>query len=767
VLDAERRVVVLWRHRFLTGTRALVSKGLRARERDAVSSPVPVDPAGRDQRPASGEEQCCASRAGVTRLAADQAALRRVATLVARGVPPEDVFAAVVEEVGRLLPVDFADLGRCEPDGTITFLASWGKTRPVFPVGARVRLGGKNVTTLVAQTVSPARIESYADASGPIGTPTRETGVRSAVGTPITVEGQLWGVMAAGWSLEEPMPADTEPRMAQFTDLLETAIANAVSRTGLARLAEEQAALRRVATLVAHGAAPEDVFAAVVEEVGKLLPVDFADMSRFEPGGAVTFVAAWGTTTAIFPVGSRWIPEGKNLCSMVAQTGRPARIESYADASGPIDVAVRGTGVRSAVGTPIIVEGRVWGVMAAGSRREEPMPADTEARLTQFTELLATAVANAESRAGLARLAEEQAALRRVATLVARGTRPEEVFAAVANEIGRLLSVDFANVCRYESDGTVTFVASAGERVPVGSRWPLGETNLATLVFETGRPARLDNYAEATGPIAEDIREHGVRSAVGTPIVVEGRLWGLMAAGSSQEQPLPPDTEARLASFTELVATAIANAEARTEVAASRARLVAATDDERRRVVRDLHDGAQQRVVLTIITLKLAYGALEQDKEAVPALIREALDNAERANVELRELAHGILPGVLTHGGLPAGVSALASRAPVPVEIDVSVGRLPTAVEATAYFVVAEALTNVAKHAHARHAKVMARIEDGTLAVEVRDDGVGGARREGSGLVGLADRLAALDGRLRIETADGGTLLSAAIPLPG
>ena len=708
------------------------------------------------------------SRAGVTRLAADQAALRRVATLVARAVPQEDVFAAVVEEVGRLLPVDFADLGRCEPDGTITFLAGWGKTRAVFPVGARLRLGGKNVTTLVAQTGSPARIENYADASGPIGAPTLETGVRSAVGTPITVEGRLWGVMAAGWSLEEPMPADTEPRLAQFTDLLETAIANAESRAGLARLAEEQAALRRVATLVAHGAAPEDVFAAVTEEVGQLLPVDFADMSRCEPDGAVTFVAAWGATAAVFPVGSRWIPEGKNLCSLVARTGRPARIESYADACGPIDVAVRGTGVRSAVGTPIIVEGRLWGVMAAGSRREEPMPADTETRLTQFTELLATAVANAESRAGLARLAEEQAALRRVATLVARGTRPEEVFAAVANEVSRLLSVDLANVCRYESDGTVTFVASAGERVPVGSRWPLGgERNLATLVLETGRPARIDNYADATGPLADDIREKGIRSAVGTPIIVEGRLWGLMAAGSSREQPLPPDTEARLASFTELVATAIANAEARTEVAASRARLVAATDDERRRVVRDLHDGAQQRVVHTILTLKLASGALEQDQEAVPALVHEALDNAERANVELRELARGILPTVLTRGGLRAGVDALASRTPVPVEIDVSVGRLPTAVEATAYFVVAEALTNIAKHAHSGHAEVMARIEDGALAVQVRDDGVGGARPDGSGLVGLADRLAALDGRLRVESpADGGTLVSAAIPLP-
>src|SRR4051794_10106962 len=420
------------------------------------------------------------SRAGFTRLVADQAALRRVATLVARAVPPEDVFAAVVEEVGRLLPVEFADLGRCEDDGTITFLAGWGKAIPVFPVGARLRLGGKNATSLVAQTGRPVRVESYADASGEIGAPTREPGVRSAIGTPIMVAGRLWGVMAAGWTLEEPMPADTEPRLAQFTDLVATAVTNAQNRAGLGRLAEEQAALRRVATLVARGGAPEDVFAAVTKEGGRLLSVDFSDMSRCEPDGSVTFVAAWGTPASAFPVGSRWVPEGNNLCSLVAQSGRPARIESYANASGPIDVAVRDSGVRSAVGTPIIVEGRLWGVMAAGSRREEPMPADTETRLTGFTELLATAVANAESRAGLARLAEEQAALRRVATLVARGARPEAVFAAVANEVARLLSVDMANVIRYEADGTVTFVASAAERFPVGSRWPRGEMNLAT-----------------------------------------------------------------------------------------------------------------------------------------------------------------------------------------------------------------------------------------------------------------------------------------------
>jgi signal transduction histidine kinase len=369
-------------------------------------------------------------------------------------------------------------------------------------------------------------------------------------------------------------------------------------------------------------------------------------------------------------------------------------------------------------------------------------------------------------------LAEEQAALRRVATLVARGTRPEEVFAAVVDEVGRLLPVDLASICRYESDGTLTWVASWGracEHFPVGTRRMLGGENLGTIVFETGRSARIDNYADScSGPIGVAAREAGINSSLATPIMVEGRLWGVIAAGSISRQPAPADTEARLASFTELVATAISNTEARTEVAASRARIVAATDEERRRVVRDLHDGAQQRLVHTIVTLKLAQRAVQHEEEDVPALLAEALDHAQRANVELRELAHGILPSVLTRGGLCAGVEELASRMRVPVEIDVSVGRLPAAVEATAYFVVAEALTNVAKHARAGYAEVTARIEDGTLALQVRDDGVGGARPDGSGLLGLADRLAALDSELRVESpADGGTLVAAAIPLPG
>jgi signal transduction histidine kinase len=369
------------------------------------------------------------------------------------------------------------------------------------------------------------------------------------------------------------------------------------------------------------------------------------------------------------------------------------------------------------------------------------------------------------------RLAEEQAALRRVATLVARGVPQGELFGAVTEEVGRLLGATLAGMIRYETDATVTPVAAwaaVGEHPPLPDRWPIEEGDPTTLIAETRRAARVDDWSDVPGQISAFIRDIGIRSSVGSPILVEGRLWGALAVHTKQPQPLPADTEARLENFTELVATAVSNTEARTEVAASRARIVAAADEERRRVVRDLHDGAQQRLVHTIITLKLAQRALQNEEQDLPTLLTEALDHAQRATDELRELAHGILPAVLIQGGLRAGVGALASRSPVPVEIDVSVGRLPAAVEATAYFVVAEALTNVAKHARAGHAEVTARIDDGTLAVRVRDDGVGGARRDASGLIGLADRLAAIDGELRVESpAGGGTLVAAAIPLPG
>ena len=366
-----------------------------------------------------------------------------------------------------------------------------------------------------------------------------------------------------------------------------------------------------------------------------------------------------------------------------------------------------------------------------------------------------------------AALAEEQAALRRVAALVARGAAPGEVFATVANEVARILGVRDVTMVRFEDDRAATVVASAAGddgSFPVGARLPLDGHNVTTEVHRTGRSARIDDYAGASGDVAVRAKSLGMRSAAASPILVDGRLWGAMGAGSRRPTPLPPDAESRICEFTDLVATAISNSHTRSELAASRARVVMAADEERRRVVRDLHDGAQQRLVETILTLKLAE---QSGRDELPALVAEALTQAERATVELRELVHGILPSALAHGGLRAGVDALASRMSVPVSVGVAVDRLPPAVEATAYFVVAEALTNVTKHAHAGHAEVTARVEQHTLRLEVRDDGVGGAQPQGSGLLGLEDRLAALDGRLEVETpADGGTVVTAAIPLP-
>jgi len=367
-------------------------------------------------------------------------------------------------------------------------------------------------------------------------------------------------------------------------------------------------------------------------------------------------------------------------------------------------------------------------------------------------------------------LAAQQASLRRIATLVAGGAASADVFAAIAREVAQLLGTSLVVIWRLAPERPATVVGAWGDRphpFQAGTTWPVEERTAAALLPEIGIPARIEDFGEIGGMIPDAIHKAGIRSGSGAAIVVEGELWGVMGAGVAEGEPLLDDIEDRLSGFTELVATAIANTEARKDLAASRARIVAAADDQRRRVVRDLHDGAQQRLVHTVITLELARQALQSEADA-SALVTEALDHARRATDELRELSHGILPRVLTANGLHAGVGALASRTPVPVDVDVSVGRLPAEIEATAYFVVAEALTNVAKHAHARSASVSAHVEGATLRVAVRDDGLGGARADGSGLLGLRDRVAALDGRLRVEDPrESGTLVVAELPVPG
>jgi signal transduction histidine kinase len=539
-------------------------------------------------------------------------------------------------------------------------------------------------------------------------------------------------------------------------------------------LAEEQAALRRVATLVARGVPPEDVFAVVTEEVGQLLPVSSAAMGRYDPDGMFTTVAAWSTGVATFPVGRRWIPEGKNVMTIVFETGRPARIDDFADASGPVGVAAREAGYRSAVGTPIIVEGHLWGVMTAASSAEQPLPSDTEARLASFTELVATAIANAESRAGLTRLAEEQAALRRIATLVARGVPPEELFAAVTKELGRLVGADIAAMIRLEPGNTAVVMAAwsegEGDDVPVGTVIPLEGDSVATMVLRTGRPGRRDSPEQGPGPIAALVRQLGITSTVGTPIVVEGRLWGGMSVSSRQPGPLPTDTESRIADFAELVATAIANAEGRAELAASRARVVAAADETRRRIERDLHDGIQQRLVSLGLELRAA-------QATVPAQLGELEDVLSRvgeglASVfdELREISRGIHPAILSEGGLEPALTALRRRSAIRVELDLHAERrLPEPVEVAAYYVVSEALTNATKHAHASIVNVELDAHDAILQLAIRDDGVGGADpRRGSGLVGLSDRIEALGGTLQVTSPAGkGTTLQIEVPLEG
>jgi signal transduction histidine kinase len=541
------------------------------------------------------------------------------------------------------------------------------------------------------------------------------------------------------------------------------------------RIAEQQAALRRVATLVASGAAPEEVFAAVAAEAGRLLGADLTAVARYEQGDTLTVLGAWRTAGTVLPVtlGTQVPLGGENLSTLVRRTGAPARFDDYAGTTGAAGDVGRDWGYRAAVGVPVTVEGRLWGVMSVVSTHEERLPGDAEARLAGFAELAGIAIANAQARVDLRGYAEEQAALRRVATLVAGGGAPKEVFAAVAEEIGRVLGVDFTGMSRYDADGMATAVGmwtSTDARWPmaIGDRVELGGQNVSTLVYQTGQPARIEDYGGSSGAFADAGRGWGFGSAAGVPITVGGRLWGVVTVAYARTAVLPPDTETRLAAFTELLGTAIANAEAQAALAASRARIVAAADEARRRIERDLHDGAQQRLVTLALRLRAAQAAASEGTDALVARLDEVADGLDAALEELREIARGIHPAVLASGGLRPALRALARRCPVPVELRVQVAdRLPDPVEIAAYYVVAEALTNAARHAGATAVHIEVAAETTMLRVGVRDDGQGGADVDfGSGLTGLRDRVEALRGQVTLHSPPGeGTVLEVLIPL--
>jgi signal transduction histidine kinase len=371
------------------------------------------------------------------------------------------------------------------------------------------------------------------------------------------------------------------------------------------------------------------------------------------------------------------------------------------------------------------------------------------------------------------RLADEQIALRRIATLVAAEAAPSAVFEQVTTEVGRLLSVPSARVVRYEDADHGTIVGGWARDpdfpgLAVGARVPLDSDTVIVRVLRTGEPQRVIGYEGVEGELAERLRTAGFRASVAAPVRVAGRVWGVLVASAHDPDDLPEDAEARLCAFAELVAQALANADAYEKLAASRARIVEAGDAERRRLERNLHDGAQQRLVTLAVTLRVVESRLASDPGAARELLDETQQQLADALLELRELARGIHPAILTDRGLGPAVDALASRSPVPVEVtDVPAARLSSPVEAAAYYIVAEAVTNVAKYADASVVTVAVRPDGDRMVVEVADDGVGGADpATGSGLRGIADRVEALHGRLRISSPAGsGTHITAEIPL--
>jgi signal transduction histidine kinase len=509
----------------------------------------------------------------------------------------------------------------------------------------------------------------------------------------------------------------------------------------------------------------------VTEETARtarLLHLDSAHLIVYERDQMATVVASWNLRGPPMPVGTRVPLEGDNIIGRVFRTQQPARIDDYGDASGQVAENVRAIGVRAAVGVPVLVGGRVWGVMAVGSSRPEPLPAETEMRIAAFTELVATAIANTEARRELEQVAAEQAALGRVATLVAEAVPPGDVFTAVAEEIGRILDAEAACVVRYEPGATGTVMATWGDASfwPIGSNWAL--EGVAARVLHTRRAARMDGYSQDSGEMTAMARRIGGRSRVGAPIILDDRLWGAaLAVNFASGGALPAAAEERIANFAELITTAISNAETRTELTASRARVVAAADETRRRLERDLHDGIQQRLVSLALKARAIETMAPRPADNIQGELSRLADGLGTSLDELREISRGIHPAILSEAGLGPALKALARRSAVPVNLDLNLGSRPREpLEVAAYYVASEALTNAAKHAQASVIDIRVDGRDGALTLWIHDDGIGGADpSRGSGIIGLKDRVEALRGIISLLSPPGhGTTLHVQLP---
>jgi PAS domain S-box-containing protein len=712
------------------------------------------------------------ARSQLARLAEEQAALRRVATLVANDVPPAEIFAAVANEVGRVFGTGLSTALRFEHNPPAAVMM--GATKVVldsFPLGTKVELEGSISSAEVYRTGRPARVDgqTWSELTGPVAETGRSLNVTSTVACPINVESRLWGTMMVSAAEGQLLPPDAEERLQRFTDLVAMAIANAESREARAQLVNEQAALRRVATLVAEEAPPAELFAKVTEEAAAVFGEADCTMLRDQGDGTGTVVGLWSSRAAEFR-GVRVPIDGDSATMVAIRESRPARVDDYSALTtelGPRGVEL---GIRSGVACPIVVRGRVWGAIGLASYTDA-IAANAEARLAQFADLVATAIANAEARAEVKRLADEQAALRRMATRVAEGIPASEIFAAVCNEVGALFGVDTAAIVRFETDPPSIRVVGVGRGlsgIEVGTLWELDDALASTEVYRTGRPARIENrdYSVASGPIHEPGRQLGLGCTVAAPILVEGGVWGTISISSTESASA--HAESNLERFAELVATAIANADGRAQLAASRRRIVAASDETRRQIERDLHDGMQQRLISLALALRAAQRIVPAGSADLEAELSAVAGGLTSAVDELREISSGIHPAIISQGGLPAALATLARRSSLPVALDVVPDlHAGDQIEVAAYFVASEALANAAKHAQASTVALSLRETDGGVLLCVRDDGIGGASAaDGSGLTGLADRVEALGGSLRIESRRGeGTAISVRLPL--
>lgn len=548
----------------------------------------------------------------------------------------------------------------------------------------------------------------------------------------------------------------------------------------LSPLAQRHHVLRRAAMLVAHGASPEKVFSSVADELARCLNADTAAMFRIETDGAIVLFEQHTTqpqATAGFARGL--ILEADDITEMALRNGRRARMDTQENLAGALAARLQSLGLQSPIAAPIIVENRAWGVLVTGSSHGEALAQQAESSVEDLADLIATAIANAAarnelqtSRDSLCALAARQDALRRLATLVARGAGPEECFAAVATEMALCLEVEKAEVFRCEDDGgaiAVSCQASPGTpHISIGERITPEDHGVAAALLRTGFAATMDGHEDTAGSVGARLRELGLGSVAGAPIVVDGRLWGLAVVGSTGTKRLPPDTKKRIAEFADLAATAIAACTTRADLIASRARIVAASDEARRRLERDLHDGAQQRLVSLRLKLRSAVTNVPDELEGLKKGLAEIASDLTDVTTELQEISRGIHPAVLSKGGLAPALQALANRSVIPAQTDVVIaGEVPDTVEVGAYYIVAEALTNAAKHSHATDVIVSAHDDDANLYLSVSDNGIGGADAgRGSGLVGLNDRVEALGGKMAITSSPGrGTSLNVTIPV--